>query len=149
MVGGVTTMEGQQQIEPTRYDAQALRVESRPGDWVLLRGRDGEVVGRIAAFRGALDLPAVFGPSPDAVREAREFTHSYGKGGRLLGVGIAVFGVARGIAGISDIDPAISISATVASTAGVFMAAYGIKYLYRAHRALGKAVWWYNRELTR
>ncbi len=148
LVGGVTTMEGQH-IEPSRYDTQALRVETRPGDWVLLRGRDGEVVGKIAAFRGALDLPAVFAASPEAVREAREFTQSYNRGGVLLGVGIAAFGIGRGIGGIEDIDPAISISATAASTVGVFLAAYGIKYLYKAYSALGKAVWWYNRELTR
>ena len=149
LIQGATLVEGQASDSAGAYDTRALRVESRPGDWVLLRGRQGEVVGSINAFRGALDLPAVLGPSPEAVREARVFTDTYRKGGILAGVGIALFGVGRGIAGINDIDPAISVSATVASTAGVFLAAYGAKYLYQASSALSKAVWWHNRELTR
>ena len=148
LIQGANMVEGQENPSAL-YDSRSLRLETRPADWVLIRGREGKVVGSINAFRGSLDLPEIFSTSPEAVREARVFTDSYKKGGVLVGVGIGLFGVGGGIASIDNIQPAASVSAAVAATAGVVLAAYGTRYLYKASSALSKAVWWYNRDLTR
>ena len=149
LIQGASMVEAQVSDPAAAYDTRALRLESRPGSWLLLRGREGEVVGSINAFRGAVDLPAVLGSSPEAVREARVFAETYRRGGVLLGLGIGIFGVGGGIARIDQLGSAASVSATIAATAGVFLAAYGARYLYQASSALSKAVWWYNRDLTR
>ena len=149
LIQGASMVDAQASDSVAAYDTRALRLESRPGSWLLLRGREGEVVGSINAFRGALDLPAVLGSSPEAVREARVFAETYKKGGVLMGLGIGLFGVGGGIARIDQLGSIASVSATVAATAGVFLAAYGARYLYQASSALSKAVWWYNRDLTR
>lgn len=146
LVGGITTMEGQQQVEPTLYDAQALRIETKWGNHLLVRGRDGTVLGKIGGFRG-LDLATAVRPSPNAVSEATEFNRSYKRGSTLLAVGIIAWGVGSGVARIDHIDANVAIPAWTAVAAGTFLMAYGGVLLNKASTAMARSIWWYNRDL--
>lgn len=148
LVGGVTTMEGQQQLEPAQYDAQALRVESRWGNHLLVRGREGTVVGKIGGFRG-LDLAAAVGGSPNAVSEAREFNRSSRRGSIVLALGLVAWGVGGGVARMDGIDANVAIPAWTAVAAGTVLMVYGGVQLNRAASALARSIWWYNRDYAR
>ena len=146
---GGTSMQGQeQQQEPAAYDARALRIEARSGNWLLVRGRDGAVVGKIGGFRG-LDLAAVVEPSPEAVREAREFKHNYDRGSTLLGIGIALWGIGVGVARVDDLDPLIASSAWTAVLGGSALMFYGGTRINNGLSALARSIWWYNRDFAR
>lgn len=145
--GGTTPMEGQEQ-EPIRYDAGALRVEARSGNWLLVRGREGAVIGKIGAFRG-LDLATAVAPSPDAVREAREFKHNYDRGSTLMGLGIAIWGIGAGVSRVNDLDPAVSTAAWGAVIGGPILMYYGGTRINKGLSALARSIWWYNRDLAR
>lgn len=147
LVGGATTMEGQEQNEPTQYDAEALRVENHWGKRLLVRGRDGRVLGKIGGSRG-LDLADAVAASPNAVREAKEFNRSYNRGSTVLAVGIVAWGVGGGVARMDDLDAVVSISAWTAVAAGTFLMAYGGVQLNKAFTALARSIWWYNRDLA-
>lgn len=154
MSGRPTAMHGQERDNSTQdssaqYDARALRVETHPGQWLLVRGRDGALVGKLGALRGGIDLETVVAPSTNAVREAREFKQSYHRGGLALGVGIAAFGIGTGVSRIDDIDSAVSTSASIASVAGIILIVYGGTRLNQAYTALARSIWWYNRDLAR
>ncbi|HLA13504.1 MAG TPA: hypothetical protein VJZ25_00640 [Gemmatimonadaceae bacterium] len=142
-------MQGQELVqEPAAYDARALRVEARAGNWLLVRGRDGMVLGKIGAFRG-LDLATAVAPSPEAVREAREFKHNYDRGSTLLGIGIALWGIGVGVSRMDDLDPVISTSAWAAVVGGSALMFYGGTRINKGLSALGRSIWWYNRDLVR
>ncbi len=148
LLGGVTTMQGQQLLEPTQYDAQALRVESRWGNHLLVRGRDGAVVGKIGGFRG-LDLAAAVGASPNAVSEAREFNRSSRRGSIVLALGLVAWGVGGGVARMDGIDANVAVPAWTAVAAGTVLMVYGGVQLNRAASALARSIWWYNRDYAR
>lgn len=139
-------MDGQEQsLTAVSYDANALRVESSWGKRVLVRGRDGTVVGRIGS--GGFNLPAALAPSPNAVREAEEFGRKYRRGNTILAIGILAWGVGGGVARMDGIDAAVAIPAWTAVAAGTFMMAYGGVQLNKAFTALSRSIWWYNRDL--
>jgi len=144
----MTTMEAQQPVSPTLYDAEALRVESKLGNQLLVRGRDGNVVGKIGGFHG-LDLSTALASSPDAVREAREHNRRYTRGSIVLALGLVAWGVGAGVSRIDGIDANVAIPAWSAVAGGTFLIAYGAVQLNKASSALAKAIWWYNRDLTR
>jgi len=146
-LGGVTTMQGQQ-LEPAQYDAQALRVESRWGNHLLVRGRDGAVLGKIGGFRG-LDLAAAVGGSPNAVSEAREFNQSSRRGSIVLALGLVAWGVGGGVARMDGIDANVAIPAWTAVAAGTVLMVYGGVQLNKAASALARSIWWYNRDYGR
>lgn len=148
LVGGVTTMEGQQQVEPTQYDAQALRVESRWGNHLLVRGRDGTVIGKIGGFRG-LDLPTAVRGSPNAVSEAREFNRSSKRGSIVLALGLVAWGVGGGVARMDGIDANVAVPAWTAVATGTVLMVYGGVQLNKAASALARSIWWYNRDYAR
>lgn len=147
VLGGGTPMVGQE-LEPSRYDAGALRVEAWSGNWLLVRGREGTVLGKIGAFRG-LDLSTAVAPSPDAVREAKEFKRNYDRGSTLLGVGLAVWGIGVGVSRMSDLDPLVSASAWGAVLGGSILIFKGGTQINQGLSALARSIWWYNRDLAR
>lgn len=149
LAGRPTEMEGQKLDEPTLYDAQALRVESRDADRVVVRGRDGIVLGKLSGFRGGLDLSAVVAPSPNAVREARDFSKSYRRGSWAVFAGVTAMSAGVLVMGINDVDPAILGSVKAASLGGFVLAVYGATQLNKAYTALSRSIWWYNRDLGR
>lgn len=149
LIGGATTVSGQEQSDSKQYEAQALRLETRPGAWILVRGWEGVEVGRLGVLRGGVDLQAVMAPSANAVREARAFERDYSRGGLTAGIGIAAFGVGYGIARIDDVDSNVTTPATIVSVAGAILAVYGGFRLQKAYNALNRSIWWYNRDLPR
>jgi hypothetical protein len=140
-------MEAQEQ-EPTPYDAGALRVEARAGNWLLVRGREGTIVGKIGAFRG-LDLATAVAPSSDAIREAKEFKRNYDRGSTLMGIGIAVWGIGVGVSRMDDLGPVVSTSAYSAVLAGTVLMFYGGTQINKGLSALARSIWWYNRDFSR
>ena len=140
-------MDGQQQRASSQYDARALRIENTWGKRLLVRGRDGIVVGRIGS--GGFDLPAALAPSPNAVKEAKVFATSYKRGNTILALGILAWGIGGGVARMEGIDAAVAIPAWTAVAAGTVMIAYGGVQLNNAFTALSRSLWWYNRDLAR
>lgn len=141
-------MQGQAPAqEPADYDTRALRVEARSGNWLLVSGRDGTVLGKIGAFRG-FDLAAAVAPSAEAVREAREFNHNYNRGSTLLGIGIALWGIGVGVSRVDDLDPVVSASAWTAVLGGSALMFYGGTRINKGLSALARSIWWYNRDLA-
>ncbi len=127
------------------YDESALRLDARHGTIRVVRGTSGTVVGKIGVFRQT-DLTSVVSPSPNAVTEARTFQREYRPGTLLLSAGIVTMGAAFGASRIADINTWIPTGLTIASVA---LITYGGTKLESAYRALSKAIWWYNRDLSR
>lgn len=146
VLAGGGTMQAQEESEAVEYDARALRVENSWGKRLLVRGRDGTVVGNIGS-RG-FDLPAALASSPNAVREAKEFKRESERGWTILSLGVLAWGVGGGVARMDDIDPVVSISAWSAVAAGTAMMFYGGVSLNKAFTALSRSIWWYNRDLA-
>jgi hypothetical protein len=149
LVGEASKTEAQEQEKVTEYDTRALRVESRGADRVVVRGRDGTVLGKINGLRGGLDLAAVVAPSPDAVREARDFSKTYRRGSWAVAAGLTAVSAGILVSRINDVDPAVSRSVDVVSVAGFVLAVYGAAQLNKAYTALAKSIWWHNRDLAR
>lgn len=127
------------------YDENALRLDAHYGDVRIVRGVSGTVVGKIGVFRG-IDVANVVSPSPNAVAEAKVFQRDYRPGTLIASLGIATMGAAIGASRIPNINQAIPTGLTIASVA---LITYGGSRLERAYRALGKSIWWYNRDLTK
>ncbi len=141
LLPGATAMSAQ---EPS-YDENALRVESRLGDLQIVRGTQGVIVASASLFHGP-KVANLVGQSEKALAEARVFEREYDPGQAVLALGIATLGAALVTGNLSDMNPAVPISLSVASFG---LIAYGATKLEKAYRALSKAIWWYNRELKR
>jgi hypothetical protein len=149
MFGGTKKMESQEPLRAAEYDNRALRVESRDADRVVVRGREGTVLGKLSGFRGGLDLATVVAPSAEAVRAANDFTRTYRRGTWTMTAGLIGISAGLLVSSIGDVDPAVSTSGDVAAGAGVILAIVGAAYLNKAYTALAKSIWWYNRDLGR
>ena len=136
---GPTLMTAQER----NYDENALRIDEHRGTISIVRGVSETVVAKIGAFR-AVDVAAVVSPSPKAVAEATVFQRNYRPGTWIASLGIVTLGAAIGASRISGMNQAISTSLTIVS---VSLITYGGSRLETAHRALAKAIWWYNRDL--
>lgn len=147
LLAGGGTMQAQSNIGSAEYDTAALRVESSWGKRLLVRGRDGAVVGNIGS-RG-FDLAAVVAASPNAVRAAKEYDRNVGKGWTILSVGIVAWGVGAGVTRMDGVDPIVSGAAWSGVAAGTALMFYGGIRLNKAFTALSRSIWWYNRDLVR
>jgi hypothetical protein len=127
------------------YDENALRVESRQGNLLILRGVEGTVVAKAGIFHGPKVASLVI-QSDSALAEARVFERDYEPGQWVTALGIATLGAAIGASSIPDVHPVIQVGLYATSFAAI---GYGAKKLESAYRALSKAVWWYNRDLSR
>lgn len=125
------------------YDENALRVDERGGTIRIVKGASETVIAKIGVFR-AVDVAAVVGPSPKAVAEATVFQRNYRPGTWLASLGIATLGAAIGASRISGLNRAVPTSLTIVSVSLITVG--GVK-LETAHRALARAIWWYNRDL--
>ena len=133
------------QSDTTRsYDANALRVEPHFGDFRIVRGLNGPVVGTIGTF-SRVDLTKLVAPSENALKEAREFNRDYGPGTIASLIGGLAFGVSLAVASSNEPSWGL-ISAEVASAGLLF---YGGIRLNRAFNALSKSIWWYNRDFIK
>jgi hypothetical protein len=125
------------------YDDNALRVEGQRGDFRIVRGTEGTVVGKIGVFRG-VDVTKLVASSEKATIEAKRFVRDYRPGVLLLSLGIATLGAGIGVSAIHDINRGITTGLMLAGTG---LIVYGAGRLEDAYNALSRSIWWYNRDL--
>jgi hypothetical protein len=126
------------------YDAQALRFESRWGSADIIRGANGPVIGTAGLFRD-FDVTQLVGSSPQAVTEARAFKTNNFRGSLVGGLGAATVVVGA----ILTSNSSNNAASPILIVAGAVAVAWGAQHLNRGYSALSRAVWWYNRDLTR
>lgn len=148
LVGGSNSMQAQEPAAPTEYDMQALRLESSWTMKTIIRGREGVELGRIGHLR-APDVAAMVAPSEVAVREAKEFKSRYDRGQIALAAGTAVMIVATVLRIDAITSDSNQVPAYVALGVATPLLIYGSVQLSKGYTALGRAIWWYNRELRR
>ena len=139
LIAGPTLTTAQER----NYDENALRIDEHGGTIRIVKGASETVVAKIGVFR-AVDVAAVVSPSPKAVAEATVFQRNYRPGTWLASLGIATLGAAIGASRISGLNRAVPTSLTIVSVSLITVG--GVK-LETAHRALARAIWWYNRDL--
>jgi hypothetical protein len=126
------------------YGEGALRFESSWGNVRIIRGVDGPVVGTSGWFRD-FDLTQLLASSPSAVAEARVYQTDNFRGSLVGGIGAATTLVGVLVAANSSnnaASPALVIG-------GVSVMVWGAQHLSTSYSALSRALWWYNRDLTR
>src|SRR5215210_318377 len=101
---GGTVMPAQE----SRYDENALRVESRQGNLRILRGVDGTVVASAGIFHGPR-MAHLVSSSESALAEAKVFERDYDPGQRLAALGIATLGAAIGATRIQEVSPVLQV----------------------------------------
>ena len=126
------------------YDAQALRFESRWGSADIIRGANGPVVGTAGLFRD-FDVTQLVGSSPQAVTEARAFKTNNFRGSLVGGLGATTVVVGA----ILTSNSSNNAASPILVVAGSIAVAWGVQHLNTGYSALSRALWWYNRDLTR
>jgi hypothetical protein len=126
------------------YDTDALRYESRWGSADIKRGSSGTVIGTVGWFRD-YDVEKLVANSPNAVAEARSFKTDNFRGSLGTSVGALTFVTGLAVASNSSNNAASPIL-IIAGAGGV---AWGVYHLQLGYSALSRALWWYNRDLTR
>jgi hypothetical protein len=126
------------------YDAQALRFETNWGNVKIIRGIDGPIVGTSGWFRG-FDVEKLVARSPAAVKEAQSYNTANSRGS-FVGVAGAVT-TAIGILVMANSSN--NAASPVLVIAGIGTMAWAAQHLSTSYSALSRALWWYNRDLTR
>jgi hypothetical protein len=126
------------------YDTQALRLESHWGDYRVVKGREGTLVGTIGLLR-SFDVEKLVSKSPVAAAEARVYRSNHLSGSIVGSLG----GIALVAGLIMSSNPSNNASSPVLVIFGAGAMAWGAQHLNTAYSALSRAVWWYNRDLPR
>ena len=126
------------------YDGQALRFETNWGNVKIIRGIDGPVIGTSGWFRD-FDLEKLLARSPAAVVEAQRYSTANSRGS-FVGVAGAVT-TAVGLAVMAN--GSNNAASPVLVIGGVSAMVWGAQHLSRSYSALSRALWWYNRDLSR
>ena len=126
------------------YDAQALRFETHWGSADIIRGANGPVIGTVGWFRD-FDVEKLVASSPQAVTEARAFKTNNFRGSLVGGLGALTLVVGAVITANSSNNAA----SPILIIAGAGTMAWGAQQLNKGYSALSRALWWYNRDLTR
>lgn len=126
------------------YDTQALRLESHWGEYRVVRGAKGSLVGTVGPVR-SFDIEDVVKRSPVAAAEARVYKANH--------LPASIVGVAGALSFVTGVIVA-SNSSNNASTPVMIIAGGGAmfwsaQHLNRAYAALSRSIWWYNRDLKR
>jgi len=127
------------------YDRCALRIEASD----VVRGTAGERVGRMSVFR-RLRLDTLRPSSDSATRYALEFDRNYRTGWWMLLGGALLASPGPAIVASGAYRDWSSSAVAVIAAAWVVGSTFeivGVRKVRRAQNALGKAVWWYNRQL--
>lgn len=126
------------------YDSQALRMESHWGDYRVVKGKDGEVVGTVGLLR-SFDVEKLVAKSPVAAAEARVYQANHLPG--------SIAGTLGGVAFVSGLimssNSSNNASSPILIIFGAGAMAWGAQHLNTAYSALSRALWWYNRDLPR
>ena len=126
------------------YDAQALRFETHWGSADIIRGVNGPVIGTVGWFRD-FDVEKLVAPSPQAAQEARVFKSNNFRGSLIGGLGALTLVVGAVVTANSSNNAA----SPILIIAGAGTMAWGAQQLNKGYSALSRALWWYNRDLTR
>ena len=126
------------------YDARALRFESSWGNVRLIRGADGPVLATGGWFRD-FDLETLLASSPSAVAQARVYQTNNFRGSLVGGIGAVTTVVGVLVAA----NRSSNASSPVLIIGGVGAMVWGAQHLNESYSALSRALWWYNRDLTR
>jgi hypothetical protein len=126
------------------YDTQALRLESHWGEYRVVRGAKGSVVGTVGPVR-SFDVEDLVKRSPVAAAEARVYKANH--------LPASIVGVAGALSFVTGVIVA-SNSSNNASTPVMIIAGAGAmfwsaQHMNRAYAALSRSIWWYNRDLKR
>lgn len=148
LAGGPERMDAQEQAGQNDYDGRALRLESSWGYGMVVRGREGTVIGKVGGLR-APDLATAVAPSTDAIREAKEFKQRYDRGNKALLVGALALTVGVGLARLDGADANVRVPAYATAAAGAALLGYAAFQRNKASSALARSIWWYNRDLRR
>jgi len=126
------------------YDSQALRFESSWGSGDIIRGSKGEVVGSVGWFRD-FDVEKLVRSSPQAAAAARDFRVANFRGSLVSTIGASL--VAIGIAVASNNSNNASTPVLIIAGAGGI--GWGLQKINSSYASLSRALWWYNRDLSR
>jgi hypothetical protein len=126
------------------YDTQALRLESHWGDYRVVKGKDGTVVGTVGLLR-SFDVEKLVSRSPVAAAEARAYRANHLPGSIVGAVGGVTF--LTGL--ILSSNSSNNASSPILVIAGAGAIGWSAKHLNTAYSALSRAIWWYNRDLPR
>jgi hypothetical protein len=136
--------QAQRPDSATVYDSQALRFESRWGSADIIRGAKGEVVGTVGWFRD-FDLEKLVQSSPQASAAAHDFRVSNFRGSLVTSIGASLVAIGLVVAG----NNSNNASTPVLIIAGVGGIGWGLSHINSSYGALSRALWWYNRDLSR
>jgi hypothetical protein len=126
------------------YDASALRVETHMGEFQIVRGLNGPIVGKIGMFSRP-DMASLVAPSERAMIEGREFNRNYRPGMAAGLTGMVIFATSVAASSIAGTNWGWS----AATVGGGALMVYGAVRLDKAYSALSKSIWWYNRDLKK
>ena len=126
------------------YDSQALRLESHWGEYRVIRGAKGPIVGTVGPVR-SFDVAQLVARSPVAAAEARVF-----QANRLPA---SIVGIAGALSFVTGVVVASNSSNNASSPllviAGTGAMVWSAQRLNTAYAALSRSIWWYNRDLKR
>ena len=130
--------------EPCAYDRCALRFTLGFGSWSVVQGIDSRKVGRLGMFRGP-DVAKLVATVPEAAEEARRFQRGYARSSAILWGGAALAVIGSGLAAANDGHPA----AIGLGFSGVALMTYAAWSHGKSFNQLSRALWLYNRSLSR
>jgi hypothetical protein len=143
--GPAGRLDSTQKLDSTRkYDSQALRFETNWGNVMLIRGPDGPVLGTAGWFRD-FDLEKLLASSPAAAADVRAFRTDNFRGSLVGGIGAATTLV--GV--IVTANRSNNASSPVLIIGGIGAMVWGAQHLSMSYSALSRALWWYNRDVSR
>ena len=128
----------------TVYDSQALRFESSWGNANIIRGAKGEIVGTVGWFRD-FDLEKLVQSSPEAAAAAKDFRVSNYRGSLVSTIGASLVAIGLVVA----TNNSNNASTPVLIIAGAGGIGWGLVHINTSYAALSRALWWYNRNLSR
>jgi hypothetical protein len=137
------SLRAQAASEPCPYRECALRVEPRGLGTALVRGAEGEVVGRLGFMGVRPDLRILVSRSDSAVAHAERYQLLAPRGAVLAGIGSLLLAAPTLR---EDLGDGWVIGATLGGAASTIA---GAILLSRAQRALVRSVWWHNEALAR
>ena len=122
---------------------QPLRYESSWGSANIIRGADGPVIGTVGWFRD-FDVQKLVQSSPRAAAEAKSFQTNNFRGSLVSALGATT--VAVGI--VVTANASNNAASPILIIGGAGAIGWGLQHINIGYRALSKALWWYNKDLT-
>ena len=135
--------QAQRTDSATVYDSQALRFESKWGSADIIRGAKGEVIGKVGWFRD-FDMEKLLQSSPQAAAAAHDFRVSNFRGSLVTTIGASLVAIGLVVAG----NNSNNASTPVLIIAGAGGIGWGLNHINSSYRALSRAMWWFNRDLS-